>query len=95
LYCVVYVDNYEFSLCIPGVGGAFASCTPQSSTVLGSAISYYASGGFAVNNGFAYITDLSTVASGIEICSVGSDGTLSNWADSGVSFVNPKGIAIH
>jgi hypothetical protein len=84
-------------LCTTAVSGGISGCTAQS-TAVGSG--YSAGGGFSINNGFAYITYSGIVGqfnyvAGVEVCSVGVDGSLSNCAATGNGFSNPFSVAIH
>jgi hypothetical protein len=84
-------------LCTTAVSGGISGCTAQS-TAVGSG--YSAGGGFSINNGFAYITysgivGLFNYVAGVEVCSVGVDGSLSNCAATGNGFSNPFSVAIH
>jgi hypothetical protein len=98
----IYVTaRSQVYLCTAGVSGAL-SCTAQS-TAVGSGSYYAGRGGVSIYNGFAYITYNTInitgggffVSYGVEACSVGVDGTLSNCATTGSGFSNPFSVAIH
>ena len=94
----IYAARSAIYLCTAAVSGDLPFCFPQT-TAVGSG-SYSATGGISINNGFAYITystnpAMFTYVYGVEVCSVGVDGTLSNCATTGSGFSHPFSVAIH
>ena len=85
-------SNASLSNCATSTPFEFAAGDPNWTT--------QPSGGFAVSDGYAYLSYYASNffvggQQGVAVCTVNTDGSLSNCADSGATFGAPYGITLH
>jgi hypothetical protein len=101
---IYMTSNSGVTICAIGSNATLSNCATSLPFAVGAGDPNWttqAAGGFAVSDGYAYLSYYAYQfmgagqQQGVAVCTVDADGSLSNCADSGATFGAPYGITLH